>query len=128
MGTALQALSLETALPAQGRPQTVAVAKIEPVNAQAVAEYANDIEDHLFRQEVTFLPCADYMDMQTDLTPKMRTILMDWLIEVHMKYRLRSETLHLCVNLIDRILAKMPIARKRLQLIGFAPCSSLQSL
>merc|ERR1711865_120760 len=118
MGTALQALSLETALPAQGRPQTVAVAKIEPVNAQAVAEYANDIEDHLFRQEVTFLPCADYMDMQPDLTSKMRTILMDWLIEVHMKYRLRSETLHLAVNLIDRHLSRMPIVRRRLQLIG----------
>merc|ERR1719174_952212 len=35
-----------------------------------------------------------------------------------MKYRLRSETLHLTVNLIDRILAKIPIARKRLQLVG----------
>jgi len=56
--------------------------------------------------------------MQPDLTPKMRTILMDWLIEVHMKYRLRSETLHLTVNLIDRHLSRMPIVRRRLQLIG----------
>jgi len=113
-------LRLETALPTQGRQQVAVVARTEPENAHDAAEYANDIDDQLFRQEAKLMLAAgaDYMDMQTDLTPKMRTILMDWLIEVHMKYRLRSETLHLCVNLIDRILAKMPIARKRLQLIG----------
>merc|ERR1712028_56510 len=58
------------------------------------------------------------MSMQTDLTHKMRTILIDWLVEVHMKYRLRPETLHLTVNLIDRYLTRMPVMRKRLQLVG----------
>merc|ERR1719424_2509729 len=59
------------------------------------------------------------MSMQTDLTHKMRTILIDWLVEVHMKYKLCPETLHLTVNLIDRYLTKVPpIKRKRLQLVG----------
>merc|ERR1740117_2588712 len=35
-----------------------------------------------------------------------------------MKYRLRPETLHLAVNLIDRYLTRMPVMRKRLQLVG----------
>lgn len=35
-----------------------------------------------------------------------------------MKYRLRSETLHLTTNLIDRYLAETQIERKRLQLVG----------
>merc|ERR1719182_1217261 len=43
---------------------------------------------------------------------------MDWLIEVHMNYKLRSETLHLTVNLIDRYLTKVQVTRKRLQLVG----------
>jgi len=58
------------------------------------------------------------MDSQTDISAKMRGILIDWLIEVHMKYRLRLETLHLTVNLIDRYLTRMPVVRKRLQLVG----------
>lgn len=94
------------------------VTKTEPINAQDAEEYAIDINNRLFQEEASFLPRVDYMDMQADLTPKMRTILMDWLIEVHMKYRLRSETLHLAVNLIDRHLTRMPIVRKKLQLVG----------
>jgi len=64
------------------------------------------------------LAVADYMDRQPDITAKMRMILMDWMIEVHLKYRLRPETLHLTVNLVDRYLSKVDINRKRLQLVG----------
>merc|ERR1719231_1210515 len=35
-----------------------------------------------------------------------------------MKYKLRPETLFLTVNLIDRYLTKVPVLRKRLQLVG----------
>merc|ERR1719240_2090117 len=35
-----------------------------------------------------------------------------------MKYRLRDETLHLTINLVDRYLTRMPVMRKRLQLVG----------
>merc|ERR1719460_2025597 len=37
-----------------------------------------------------------------------------------MKYRLRPETLHLTINLIDRYLSKKQTTRKRLQLVGVA--------
>lgn len=87
---------------------------------QLVEEYVPDIINQLFSTEAYALPPADYMDKQTDITGKMRMILIDWLIEVHMKYRLRPETLHLTVNLIDRYLSKKQITRKRLQLVGVA--------
>merc|ERR1719440_452002 len=35
-----------------------------------------------------------------------------------MKYKLRSETLHLAVNLIDRHLTRSTVMRKKLQLVG----------
>lgn len=92
--------------------------KTEEINVQDAEEYVNDINNQLFKDETTFLPRSDYMEKQEDLTPKMRMILMDWLIEVHMKYKLRSETLHLAVNLIDRFLTRTPVARKKLQLVG----------
>ena len=55
---------------------------------------------------------------QADINEKMRAILVDWLVEVHLKFKLMPETLFLAVALIDRYLAAAPVARKNLQLVG----------
>ena len=44
----------------------------------------------------------------------MRAILVDWLIEVHYKFKLLPETLFLTVNLIDRFLEREAIHRTKL--------------
>lgn len=59
-----------------------------------------------------------YMDRQDDINEKMRAILIDWLIEVHMKFRLVPETLYLCVNIIDRYCSVVNVPRTKLQLVG----------
>ena len=65
------------------------------------------------------LPSAEYMELrQPDVTPDMRSILVDWLIEVAQEYKLQQETLHLSVRLIDRFLSRRPVARTKLQLVG----------
>jgi len=48
----------------------------------------------------------------------MRTILVDWLIDVHLKFKLMPETLFLCVDIIDRYLDQRPVTRQQLQLVG----------
>lgn len=48
----------------------------------------------------------------------MRAILIDWLIDVHLKFKLLPETLFLTINLIDRYLEKQTIPRTKLQLVG----------
>ena len=58
------------------------------------------------------------MTKQTDINEKMRAILIDWLVEVHLKFKLMPETLYLTINLIDRFLEKETIARNKLQLVG----------
>jgi hypothetical protein len=58
------------------------------------------------------------MELQNEISPKMRTILLDWLVEVHKKYKFRRETLFLTVSLIDRYLSRCLITRRRLQLVG----------
>jgi len=58
------------------------------------------------------------MLIQTDINDKMRAILIDWLVEVHLKFKLMPETLFLTHNLIDRFLAKKVVTRKNLQLVG----------
>ena len=46
------------------------------------------------------------MKKQLDINEKMRAILIDWLVDVHLKFKLVNETLFLSVNLIDRYLEK----------------------
>jgi cyclin B len=48
----------------------------------------------------------------------MRAILVDWIIEVHLKFKLLPETLFITVSLIDRYLEKVQIKRNNLQLVG----------
>ncbi len=50
----------------------------------------------------------------------MRAILIDWLVDVHLKFKLLPETLYLTVNMIDRYLDKEVISRRKLQLVGIA--------
>jgi cyclin B len=69
-------------------------------------------------KEMTMTPPAGYMDNQKFINERMRAILIDWLIDVHLKFKLVPETLHLTVNIIDRFLALAKITRQRLQLLG----------
>jgi len=85
---------------------------------QQVSEYVRDIFSMMNCAEASFLPRPDYLEVQPDINAKMRAILIDWLVEVHMKYKLKTETLFLAVNVIDRFLAKRSITRKKLQLVG----------
>ena len=48
----------------------------------------------------------------------MRGILVDWIIEVHLKFKLLPETLFLTVSLIDRYLEHTQIMRTQLQLVA----------
>lgn len=48
----------------------------------------------------------------------MRAILIDWLVEVHLKFKLLPETLFLTVNLIDRYLSLERVSKEKLQLVG----------
>ena len=58
------------------------------------------------------------MEYQNDINEKMRRILIDWLIDVHLKFKLVLETLYLTINLIDHYLEIVRIKRIILQLIG----------
>lgn len=90
-------------------------------SVQMVAEYAPAIFDRLFASEQEELrPDPGYIRDQADINLKMRAILVDWLVEVHLKYKLRQETLFLSVSLIDRYLARVQVPRNRLQLVGVA--------
>ena len=86
---------------------------------QKVEEYLEDIYNYLKSIDNINLPKKDYMKLvQLDINEKMRKILIDWLVEVHYKFKLLPETLFLTINMIDKYLSKSSINRKYLQLLG----------
>ena len=87
-------------------------------NPLAATEYVNCIYNYYRRVEPDTNVEDTYMVSQADINDKMRAILIDWLVEVHLKFKLMPETLFLTVNLIDRFLAKKSVSRKNLQLVG----------
>ena len=89
------------------------------INPQVPKEYIDDIYSHLKLIEYDDLPMKNYMNIiQTDINEKMRAILLDWLVEVHIRFNLLTETLFITINLIDKYLSKKNIHRKFLQLLG----------
>ena len=46
---------------------------------------------------------TDYMTIQ-EITERMRNILIDWLVQVHLRFNLLQETLFLTIQILDRYL------------------------
>ncbi len=47
-----------------------------------------------------------------------RAVLIDWLYQVHDRFKLLSDTFHMTIHLIDRYLQKVDVSKHELQLIG----------
>ncbi|PRP79894.1 hypothetical protein PROFUN_12383 [Planoprotostelium fungivorum] len=89
-------------------------------DVQFCVEYVEDIFAHFKEKEQGTPVDTTYMEKQVDLSAKYRTIMVDWMAEVCVKFQLLSETLFLSVNIIDRFLSHKAVARSRLQLVGVA--------
>ncbi|CAG9322616.1 unnamed protein product [Blepharisma stoltei] len=75
---------------------------------------------HLLSLESQISPSPKYLIMQKDINAAMRSILVDWLIDVAVHFEVNDETLHLAVNYIDRVLSVAKVERSNLQLVGVA--------
>ena len=92
--------------------------KEKKIDVQNADEYFDDICQELFSNEDKYLVDPKYMSNQSDINHRMRAILIDWLIDVHLKYKLVPQTMYIAVNLIDRYLEKNETNRAKLQLVG----------
>ncbi|KAF8026402.1 hypothetical protein BT93_F3018 [Corymbia citriodora subsp. variegata] len=85
----------------------------------AMVEYIDDIYK-FYKLTEDDGQVHDYMDNQLEINVKMRTILIDWLIEVHRKFELMPETLYLAINIVDRYLSMKVVRKRELQLVGIS--------
>ncbi|KAI1776237.1 cyclin-like protein [Hypoxylon cercidicola] len=83
-----------------------------------VIEYGDEIFQYMKEVEMALMPNAHYMDIQTELKWSMRSVLIDWVVQVHSRFGLLPETLFLAVNFIDRFLSLKIVSLNKLQLVG----------
>jgi len=84
----------------------------------AVTDYVQDMYEWFRERELVTAVQSNFMEKQPHINEKMRSILIDWLADVHLKFKLVPETLFLTVNLIDRYLERKVTSRNNLQLVG----------
>ena len=91
------------------------------LNSQIPKDYLNIIYHNLLSEEDKGIsPSPDYNKIlsQKEITEQMRSILIDWIIDVHYKFGLTDETLYMTVLIIDRYLSYKPIEKMKFQLLG----------
>ncbi|KAI4934528.1 hypothetical protein J4E85_002385 [Alternaria conjuncta] len=90
----------------------------EQWDTSMVAEYGDEIFEYMHALEERMKPNASYMDHQAEIQWSMRSVLMDWLVQVHNRFTLLPETLFLAVNYVDRFLSCKVVSLGKLQLVG----------
>lgn len=85
--------------------------------AQPTDEYEGYILEFLKKKEKSF-PISDKFPKQTEFTETMRSIFVDWIVEVSQEYHLLYETLHLGVTLFDRYMSLKNVSKAKAQLFG----------
>lgn len=88
---------------------------------QLCLEYKNDVLIHMMtiEQSQCYVVRENFiLAKQKEITPRMRIILLDWLLSVHVRFKLLQETYQLCIDLIDRFLQVRAVARDQFQLLG----------
>jgi hypothetical protein len=87
---------------------------------QYAEEYINDILKNLIDEEKTILfdINPNYFYRQNEINQSMRSILIDWIIDVVNNFNYKDETLYTTIYIIDSYLSKKIIERKNFQLLG----------
>ncbi|XP_023330482.1 G2/mitotic-specific cyclin-B [Eurytemora carolleeae] len=91
-------------------------------NPQLCSEYAPAMYAYLRSMEEEFSIQSDYLSGYC-ITPKMRSVLIDWLVDVQQQFNLLPETLYLTVSILDRFLSGdsgKDVHRSKLQLVGIS--------
>ncbi|KAI0671587.1 cyclin-like protein [Trametes maxima] len=92
--------------------------EVDEFDTTMVSEYADDIFEYMQELEEDVMPSPDYMEGQTEINWQMRQTLVDWLLQVHLRYHMLPETLWIAINIVDRFLTKRVVSLMKLQLVG----------
>jgi len=86
-------------------------------NTLVPVDFADDIDKYLRHLEKVRQIEPDFLKGKK-IDGRMRQILVDWMLQIHLRFQLCSETLHLSIAMLDRVLSDTPISKDNLQLLG----------
>ena len=90
-------------------------------DVQIPKDYLNTIYYNLLEEEnkeIISKPVHTYMKKQKEINTQMRSILVDWIIDVHHKFGFTDETLFMTILIIDRYCSSEQISRIKYQCLG----------
>lgn len=85
-----------------------------------ICDYEHEIYTHMCKEEMEYQPSQKYWEHQPYITADMRSMLIDWIQQIHSRLQMHTNTLYITVGLIDRFLTKRVIPVEHLQLLGSA--------
>jgi len=80
-------------------------------------EYSREVVVYLKKLEISTTVPSTYMD-DGSVTPNMRSILVDWLIQVQHHLKLCQESLYLGIGILDLVVHRRDVDPDKLQLVG----------
>ena len=86
-------------------------------NPQYVAEYSSSIYSNMKSEEDAFIIHKDFL-AETEIEERHRRRLVEWLSEVHNKFRLLPETFFITWKLVDLAIQKFGVQKSNLQLLS----------
>ena len=98
----------------------IEISKIKS-DSQIPKEYINNIYRNLLMEEekdISAMPVYEEIKSQKEINLQMRSILVDWIIDVHYKFGFTDETLFMTILTIDRYISIKQISRIKFQLLG----------
>ena len=90
-------------------------------NAQIPLEYFGNYLDTYCKEEnnLEFKIIPNFIEKQKEINNKMRAIVVNWIIDVHDRFKLLPDTLFLSIIFFDRFMSRiLDIKKEKLQLIG----------
>ena len=79
-------------------------------NTQCVSEFAQEIYENMLKEEDACMVDPQYLTkVQTEIKDTSRAFLIEWIIDVHRKFRLVPEALYVTQFIIDQYMSKKKI-------------------
>merc|ERR1719427_1730281 len=87
------------------------------IDEDGKTDYGAEIVIYLRKLEKSFILNDDFLE-DSSVSHSMRSILVDWLVQVQHHLKLSQETLYLAVSMLDLVLDRRDVDPDKLQLVG----------
>lgn len=99
----------------EGKRYITKIYQFQRYQLQDDCNFDRKIYQEMRNIEDSYQADKDLFDLQSTITHKMRSIVIDWLVEVHCQMGYHSDTLYLTVSLLDRFLSRCDIDKSTFQ-------------